>query len=61
MNRKMRRLGTKLARQPGIAEHWAAIRKLRSEYRALPVEEQAENKPLFAAQIEEHLAAICVA
>ncbi len=39
-------------------QRWERIREIRSEYRALPPEVQAERKPALAAQIDQILAAL---
>ena len=56
MNRKMRRAARKIVAE--AAPYWDEIRRLKREYDALPEEDKAENKPIFAAAIDERLAAL---
>jgi hypothetical protein len=56
VNRKMRRAAKRLVAE--AAPHWDDIRRIKREYDALPEAEKAENKKLFAAAIDERLAAL---
>lgn len=65
MNRQQRRAGEKAMRSAKVqqqiktqTDHWVEIRRLKAEYDRLPADERAEQKPVYAAEIDRHLAAI---
>lgn len=63
MNRKMRRSLTKeeIAQAEADARnayHWGEVKRIKREYDRLQPKVQAERKPLMAAEIDEHLAAL---
>jgi len=65
MNRQQRRIGEKAMRSAKVQkqvktqmDHWTEIRRLKAEYDRLPAEQKAEQKPVYAAEIDSHLTAI---
>lgn len=67
MNRKERRAAKMMRADPETqlhitqnAYHWREVKRIAHEYWALPEEEKPERKPAFAAEIDEHLAALKV-